>query len=349
MDHLNLDFSGLSKQFSRQELRSEIKKKYFSSLLVNILAAIVIIPLGIILLITLGMALYGMVWALFLQSAPTILRAMAFLLCVVLPLWASVYLTRKLLAHLVMKQMRMQTFAAANKLEYLYGPMTGETGTLFNRGHSRTFTGGFRFPNAGRLEIINYNYTEGSGKSSHTYSHGIIRCDVSRNLPNVLLDATSNNFMGRFSNLGHFSKDQQVELEGDFNKYFTVYCPAGYTTDTLYWLTPELMQLLKDRMANYDIEVIDNHVYAYAPHTFTFNESTIRETAQLGEWLRAEFEQNTRRYTDERAAATAPNTVAAPGRRLKQKFSWIGVAIMLLYFLPQIINFIVSLVRNAST
>lgn len=349
MNHLTLDFSGLSQQFSHQELRSEIKKKYFTSKLVIILVVTIIVPMSAIALIILGAALYGMVWALLLQSAPTALRAIAFLLCIVLPAWGIVYLVQKLLMSLVVKTLRLQTFAAANKLEYLYGSVVSEPGVLFDRGHSRAFTEGFRFPNEGRLEIANYSYVEGSGKNSRTYNHGIIRCDVSRQLPNVLLDATSNNLMGRFSNLGSFSNDQRVELEGDFNKYFTVYCPAGYTTDTLYWLTPELMQLLKDRMASYDIEVIDNHVYAYAPHTFAFNEAAIREAFQLGEWLRAEFEQNTRRYADVRVASPAANTVAAPGRRLKRKFSWVGIGIILLYFLPQIINFIASLIRNTNT
>lgn len=339
MDHLKLDFSGFSKQFSRQEIRSAMKERYLPKWTTfPILLIIFLLPLGLIMNVATGMVLYSVLWTLLLQSASNTIRLTVVLACFTVPPIIVFYAIRKFLRASVIKSLRMQAFVAANKLDYPQGAAVGESGLLFSRGHSRVFTGGFRFPDTGHLEIANYSYTEGDGRNSRTYARGIIRCDVSRNLPNVLLDATSNNFMGRFSNLGSFSGGQRIEVEGDFNKYFTVYCPADYATDTLYWLTPELMQLLKERMANYDIEVVDNHVYAYSSHTFTFNEPAIRELLQLGEWLRAEFEQNTRRYADDRVAnSSVTNVVATPGKRLKQRVSWVSIAGVILYIVLRLL------------
>lgn len=151
--------------------------------------------------------------------------------------------------------------------------------------------------------------------------------------------------MKRFSNLGNFGKNQRIELEGNFNQHFNVYCPEDYGRDTLYWLTPELMALLIDHMARYDIEVIDNYVYVYS-RQFTLDEHTIRNLIGLGTWIYQEFEENTHRYADERIGSFSTNMVAEQGRRLKRRIPWVLVAIVIaciVYaFTSQMVRFITA-------
>src|SRR5690606_3882696 len=95
-----------------------------------------------------------------------------------------------------------------------------------------------------------------------------------------------------------------------------------YERDMLYWLTPELMQLLKTHFASYDIEVMDNYVYLYSRNTFALDETGIKNLLSLSGWLHEEFEENTHRYSDERVGSFAANAITQPGRRLKRKFQW---------------------------
>ncbi len=250
---------------------------------------------------------------------------------------AIVYGLWKVMARHITRILQIKKFAETNNITYLDGEPNNQPGLIFQPGNSKRFYPALELPNTPHLIFGNYRYTIGSGKSRQTYRYGFIRVQLSRKLPHVILDATSNNFMGRFSNLAWFGTKQRIELEGDFNKYFSVHCPENYGRDTLYWLTPELMELLKNHMSNYDIEIVDNYVYAYTRSRFKLHEQTIRSLIGLGSWLHHEFEENTHRYSDERIGSYAANVVAKQGRRLKQRFSWISIAVVILYITIRIL------------
>jgi hypothetical protein len=52
-----------------------------------------------------------------------------------------------------------------------------------------------------------------------------------------------------------YSKDQQIQLEGDFNKYFDVFMPTGTQIEALSLLTPDVMQFLEQAGREYDLHV----------------------------------------------------------------------------------------------
>lgn len=54
---------------------------------------------------------------------------------------------------------------------------------------------------------------------------------------------------------GLFARDQVLSLEGDFDRYFTPYCPKQYERDALSVFTPDLMALCIDEAAPFDIEI----------------------------------------------------------------------------------------------
>ena len=326
MDPAKFDYSALTAHYSTQQMVAFVKQRFTTQKYIKLIMAAVIFP--VLFLIFFAVPLYFMAiifWAFTPESVPVLLRTVIVLAGLGAVLATLGLLVWKAVTYLVLQSMRITTFAINNGLTLLDGPPVGEQGVIFNHGHSQQFSWGLRTPDSEGLTIGNYQYTVGSGKNSHTYTYGLIRCNLSRTLPNVLIDATKNNMMKRFSNLGTFSGSERMELEGDFNQYFNVFCQQGYGRDTLYWLTPELMQLLKDHMADYDLEIIGNHVYAYSDTQIQATQQSIQSMFQLANWLQAEFEENTHRYSDQRVTAgqaTSQGSVAP----LKQKSGPIKIA-----------------------
>ena len=56
---------------------------------------------------------------------------------------------------------------------------------------------------------------------------------------------------------------ETIKLEGDFNKYFTLYAPQGYEIETLEIFTPDIMAELIDYSKNFSLEFINNNLYIY--------------------------------------------------------------------------------------
>ena len=73
-------------------------------------------------------------------------------------------------------------------------------------------------------------------------------------------------------------EDQALSLEGDFDKYFTLYCPEGFERDALYVFAPDLMALLIDEAGGKHVEVIDDWMFVYR---FLGTESFFDESERL--------------------------------------------------------------------
>lgn len=165
---------------------------------------------------------------------------------------------------------RLDRFARANGMSYvprISGP--GLPGMIFSVGDSRQASDLVRGDRPRFVEFANYRYTTGSGKNrtTHTWGYVAVRLDVP--LPHIVLDASSNN--GLFgSNLPQtFDKDQRLRLEGDFDRYFSLYCPAGYERDALYLFTPDIMARFIDNAAALDVEIVDDWLFLYAKRDFS--------------------------------------------------------------------------------
>ena len=61
-----------------------------------------------------------------------------------------------------------------------------------------------------------------------------------------------------------FDRDQRLSLEGDFDTYFSLYCPEGYERDALYLFTPDIMARFIDNAAALDVEIVDDWLFLYA-------------------------------------------------------------------------------------
>ncbi|WP_314426156.1 hypothetical protein [uncultured Microbacterium sp.] len=214
---------------------------------------------------------------------------------------------------------RLDAFARANGMSYearVSDPRL--PGMVFGLGHSRVATDLVRGDRPRFVEFGNFQYTTGSGKNATTHRWGYVAVKLDVPLPNIVLDAKGNNGFG--SNLpAAFQREQRLSLEGDFDRYFTLYCPTGYEQDALYLFTPDIMARFIDNAAELDVEIVDDWLFLYTQRRVT--------TLDPANWawlfgtvgaLLTKFEQWAR-WRDDRllaerstAAATGSGSTASP-------------------------------------
>lgn len=238
------------------------------------------------------------------------------------------------------KVVRMRRFSEANQMQYSSDVRyDGRPGLIFQQGHSKKFLDLLSTEPDGAWEIGNYRYKTGSGKNQRTHSYGFVRIQLPRRLPHMLLDSRKNNLLGgRLSNLPTgLDKSQRLSLEGDFDKYFTLYAPVEYRRDALYIFTPDVMAAMIDSVQSYDCEVIDDSFYIYSDVSLKIDDSQqLKEIINIIRQLKPELTDQSDYYADERINDRALNIVAEPGARLKSGLSIttkIVVAIFFIYFL----------------
>ena len=160
---------------------------------------------------------------------------------------------------------RMDRFARQNGMTF--SPLDAQPsypGAIFQLGDARQSVDHLVSSSGRFFDFGNYRYTTGSGKNRSTRTWGFLAFNLDRKLPHMVLDSKANNgFFG--TNLpATFDKDQILSLEGDFDKYFTLYCPKQYERDALYVFTPDLMALLIDEAAPFDVEIVDDWMFVYS-------------------------------------------------------------------------------------
>lgn len=122
--------------------------------------------------------------------------------------------------------------------------------TLGGIGHSRKLSevieGAYSNNN---FRIFTYQYTVGSGKNSHTYTYTILQIVLPKPLPSFIVDSLRVAGAKNIPN-GY----QKVSLEGNFDKTFQLYIPAGASADVLSVVSPDVMQTLITSNTMQDIE-----------------------------------------------------------------------------------------------
>lgn len=237
---------------------------------------------------------------------------------------------------------RIAMFAHANGLAY-EGKIHDRDlpGLIFRRGNSRAADPVVRGERGRFVEFANYRYATGSGKNRTVHRWGYVAIKLDVPLPHIVLDALAGNGLLGGTNLPvGFDRDQRLSLEGDFDRHFALYCPAGYERDALYLFTPDIMARFIDNAAALDVEIVDDWLFLYAKRdlvtsdaaTWTWLMTTVDAVTQkLDQWARW---RDDRLATASVAAAgdTAPSTVrppgvAAGGRRLRRGVPWAAIAL----------------------
>ena len=242
------------------------------------------------------------------------------------------------------RRIRLGHFASDNNLTYISETAKpAYPGIIFSSGSPRQLYDRFR---AEGFEIGNYRYTVQHGKSSTTYKYGYICINLERHVAHMLLDAKSNNtkiFGLNISNLPvTINKDQTLALEGDFNDHFTLYAPKEYERDALYIFTPDLMALLIDQVAQFDVEVIDNQLFVYGKE-FNFTERKVwQRIADIITKVGQKTITQTDYYADERVGDRSQDSIAEPGKRLRKGLSWYVIIFAVLWALSYVLQIILA-------
>lgn len=226
----------------------------------------------------------------------------------------SLVLDRELLAD--DRWLRLREFAAANGLRYTAESTdAGFEGAIFNVGRSRAILDRMTTSSGGYLEFGNYVYETGTARNAEQHSWGLVVLRLDRFLPHMLLDSVANNER-RSTNLPRpYANAQRLQLEGDFNSHFTLYCPRDHERDALYVFTPDLMAALVDKAPTVDIEIIDNLMMLYFPKPFQFLDAYSYESIMdVVNVVGRSVAKRARRYFNPRPRAAESGRL--PGHRL---------------------------------
>jgi hypothetical protein len=212
---------------------------------------------------------------------------------------------------------RLDRFARANGLTFLPSGVPSYPGAIFGLGQGRLATDHLATAAGRYLDLGNYRYSTGSGDDRTTHQWGFLALKLDRALPHIVLDAKANNGLFGTSTLPiSFDRAQVLSLEGDFDRYFTLYCPKDYERDALYVFTPDLLALLIDESRQFDVEIVDDWMFVYSTARFDMTDAdTLRRLFRVADTVGAKTLRQTARYADDRASG---GIIAPAGRRLRR-------------------------------
>lgn len=144
-----------------------------------------------------------------------------------------------------------------------------------------------------------------------------------RRLPHLMIDARGNGSVRAV-----LPGSQRLSLEGDFDRYFTVYVPAGYEQDALQLLTPDVMACLIDHGRSWDIEIVDDRLIAASARSSRSSDRA-EYTAMLrfSELIIHELGRQAAYYTDPRAQRPRTQVSEAGARLRRRSGAWTAVAV----------------------
>lgn len=236
------------------------------------------------------------------------------------------------------RQYRLDAFAAANGMTYLPALENPQLpGLIFDTGDSAIALDLVVRHGRVPVTVANYRYTTARNKRRNRNRWGYVAVKLGVELPHIVLDATGNNSLGRSNLPVSFAKQQRLALEGDFDRYFSLYCPVGYEADALYLFTPDVMAGFIDRVAELDVEIIDGYIFLYShndlatldPDTwvwlFAVIDTVTRQAERWRRWRDGELGDTiTSTTADGRPAIVRPpQGVGGQGRRLALKNEWL--------------------------
>lgn len=215
---------------------------------------------------------------------------------------------------------RLDRFARANGFVYAHrSPAPQYPGMIFQTGRQRQSVDHLRSADGRFVDFGNYRYTTGSGRNRRTRTWGFLAVSLDRALPHMVLDAKANDQLLGSSLPVSLGRQQRLSLEGDFDRHFTLYCPAEYERDALYVFTPDLMALLIDEAGAFDVEIVDRWLFVYSPTPLPMGRAAVvQRMLRIVDTVGAKAISQTDRYRDERVGDFGANTVAPEGRRLRR-------------------------------
>lgn len=142
---------------------------------------------------------------------------------------------------------------------------------------------------------------------------GLAEIRLEREVPHIVLENRRARILRRSGD--RYRGRQRLRLEGDFDRTFALYCPAGYERDALYIFTPDLMALLLDLADDCEVELVGDRLVLYSGRPWRlWKAEHFARVVSLVDAVGLKVARQTERYRDERSSAA--DAVAPAGRRL---------------------------------
>lgn len=230
----------------------------------------------------------------------------------------------------VRKNIRIRNFAAANGLGFASDKIDDSyPGTYFQARYVR-IADMIRFPGNLFFELGNFRIVGQQERSYSGPTYGYLRIKLPRRLPHMMLQAKASG-----SPLpGSLDPSQILRLEGDWDRVFTLYAPKDYETDALYVFTPDVMQKFMDLMGNFNCEIVDDEIYFFGAGRFDLTKpQVIMDLLDLIHDTMQKFDHQIAYYSDAQVDNRQLNTIATPGRQLKNslwlQLLWLSFGVIL--------------------
>lgn len=172
---------------------------------------------------------------------------------------------------------------------------------------------------AGELSMGTYERSTRPSGSGFFEDWGYLALRLNRKLPNILLESRASRSVFADTDLiGSPRGNQRLSLEGDFDRHFRLYCPAGYEQDALYLFTPDLMALLIDEAGDLSVQLIDDVAFFFSAKPFDLTDERLTDRLlRIADVVGAKALPQTARYSDGRSEEA--DVVAEEGRRLTRR------------------------------
>jgi len=209
---------------------------------------------------------------------------------------------------------RLSNFANDNGLEFSpRNKRPSYPGLIFKRGYKADVSNHVSSRDGRFFDFGNFRWLEGAQSGPDNWmQQGFLAVHLDRRMPHIFLDAKAN---GPLRMIG--GNRQVLSLEGDFDEYFTLYCPPEYETDALYVLTPDLMALLIDESVSFDVEIVDDWMFVYSTVPFdTADPAIVSRLMRIVDTVGAKAVRRSTNYRDERVGDFSANVVTPQGRRM---------------------------------
>lgn len=101
---------------------------------------------------------------------------------------------------------------------------------------------------------------------------GCAQIKLSHPQPHMVLDSKTNEELQGYTKIPEmFGNIAPLSLEGDFNKYFSLYVQDAHRLEALSIFTPDVMAALVDYGKIYDVEIVDDTLILYTGENIDFN------------------------------------------------------------------------------
>lgn len=205
---------------------------------------------------------------------------------------------------------RLMGFAAANGMTYSPGPTKAALGSPFRRRGVLNLYRVLRTPGERGVEFANYELVNATMENTAPQFGGYCALRLPVALPNILLRAEEGPRRPLHTS-AVLRETQVLSLEGDFDRYFRLYCPEGYERDALYLFTPDVMARLVDHLRGLDVEIVGDWMFLISARDL------VTDRAERWEALAAAVDalddriERWGRWRDERVARGEPGIGAA--------------------------------------